>query len=155
MIITISGDQGSGKTVIAKKIAKKLGYDHLSVGDLQGELAIEKGLTITEMMTLEKKEPWIHKAIDKKTEDIGNTKDNFVIDGWLAYHFIPHSFKIFLEVDEKIGAERIFNDLRPDEPKEETIEKTIKILRHRKKEAHAGFQKHMDLTFRQNNYDYI
>ena len=87
MIITISGKPGSGKSKISKELAKKLKYKHYSVGDLQGKLAIERGLTITEMMTLEKNNPKIHKEVDKKTEKLGKTKDNFVIDGWFKADF--------------------------------------------------------------------
>lgn len=156
MIITISGRQGAGKTTIAKKLAKELNYDFISVGDLQGELALEKGITITELMTLEKTETNIHKEIDEKTKKLGETKDNFVVEGWLAYHFIPHSFKIFLIVDEKVGCERIFNDYRPDEPKKETLEKTLENQRHRLKETQEGFQKAHGIDFLdQSQYDYI
>lgn len=156
MIITISGRQGAGKTTIAKELAKKLNYKFISIGDLQGDLAMEKGLTITEMMALEKKESWIHKAMDKKTEEIGKTKDNFIIDGWIAYHFIPHSFKIFLNVDSQIGAKRIFNDIREDEPHQETIEKTKENMEERLKDAQAGFKKAHNINFLDtSNYDLI
>lgn len=156
MIITISGMPGSGKTTVAKLLAKKLEFDFLSVGDLQGELAMERGLTISEMMALEKKEPWIHKAVDKKTEEVGKTRDNFVIEGWIAYHFIPHSFKIFLEVDEKIGANRIHQDNRIDEPTKDTLEEEIKTLRIRLKDADEGFKKAHGVNFLdKSQYNFI
>jgi len=156
MIITISGKQGAGKTTIAKKIAKELNYEFISIGDLQGELAMEKGLTITELMTLEKEQPQIHQEIDKKTEKIGKTKDNFIIEGWIAYHFIPHSFKIFLDVDEKIGCKRIFNSYRPDEPKKETLEETLENQKLRLKETQKGFQKAHGIDFLDaSQYDFI
>jgi len=157
MIITISGKPGSGKSKIAKELAKKLKYNLYSVGDLQGQLAIERGLTITEMMTLEKNQPEIHKQVDKKTEELGKTKDNFVIDSWLAYYFIPHSFKIFLDVDEIVGADRIYKGKeRPDEPKKESLGSTIIELKYRLKEVQEGFQKAHGINFLdQKNYDYI
>ena len=117
---------------------------------------MKKGLTITEMMVLEKKEPWIHQAVDKKTEEIGKTEDNFVIDGWIAYHFIPHSFKVFLEVQPQIGAERIFNDTREDEPHQETVEKTKENIQNRLINTQAGFKKAHDIDFLDtSNYDLI
>ena len=156
MIITISGKQGAGKTTVAKKLAKKLNYDFISIGDLQGELALEKGITITELMTLEKEQPQIHQEIDKKTENIGKTKDNFVIEGWIAYHFIPHSFKIFLDVDEKIGCKRIFNSYRPDEPKKETLEETLENQKLRLEETQKGFQKAHKIDFLdKSQYNFI
>jgi len=50
MIITISGLPGSGKTTVAKKLSKKLNYEFISVGDLKGQFAKEKGMTIDEFM---------------------------------------------------------------------------------------------------------
>ncbi|MBL7059293.1 cytidylate kinase family protein [Candidatus Pacearchaeota archaeon] len=156
MIITISGRQGAGKTTLAKSLAKRLGYEFISIGDLQGELALEKGMTITELMTLEKTQPQIHREIDEKTRKLGETKNNFVVEGWIAYHFIPSSYKIFLTVDEKIGCARIFNDYRPDEPKKETLEKTLENQRHRLEETQKGFQKAHGIDFLdQSQYDFV
>lgn len=55
MIITISGRQGAGKTTLAKNLSERLGYDFISVGDIQGQIARERGLTINELMELGKK----------------------------------------------------------------------------------------------------
>jgi cytidylate kinase len=156
MIITISGRQGAGKTTVAKTLAKKLGYKFVSVGDLQGEIAIKKGMTITELMTLGKKEKWVHLEMDKKIEEIGKRKDNFIIEGWIAYHFIPHSFKIFLDVDENVGAKRIFRDFRKDEPSCKSVEETKERLRERLKETREGFKKTYDIDFLdKSQYDLI
>jgi len=156
MIITISGKPGSGKTTIAEKIAEKLNYKHISVGDIQGQLALERGITITEMMSIEKENPEIHKQVDQKIKQIGETQENFIIDGWIAYHFIPKSFKIFLGVEDKEGARRIFNTSRIDEPHKETLERTEQDLKFRLNEANEGFKKAYNINFLdKNNYDYI
>ena len=156
MIITISGRQGAGKTTVAEELAKALNHSHVSAGDLHGQIAIEKGITITELMTLGKTEKWVHEEMDKKIMQIGKEKNNFVIDGWIAYHFIPHSFKIFLDVDEFVGATRIFNDYRLDEPHAETVEQEKDRLKHRLIESDLGFKKAYDVNFLDlSNYDYI
>jgi len=36
MIITIAGEGGSGKSTVARILAKKLDYKHYSTGDLRG-----------------------------------------------------------------------------------------------------------------------
>ncbi|MCX6741353.1 MAG: AAA family ATPase, partial [Candidatus Parcubacteria bacterium] len=46
MIITLSGKPGSGKTTVAKILAEKLGYKFYSTGDLRGQMAMKRGLTI-------------------------------------------------------------------------------------------------------------
>jgi CMP/dCMP kinase len=156
MIITISGRQGAGKTTAAKELAKRLNYEFISVGDLQGELALEKDMTITELMTLEKTKPEIHQEIDAKIRKLGESKDNFVVEGWISYHFIPHSYKLFLTVDEKVGCERIFNSYRPDEPKKDNLEEALKNQRHRLIETQKGFKKAHGIDFLdQSQYDLI
>ena len=156
MIITISGKQGAGKTSVSKILSGKLGYDLISIGNLHREIAVERGMTINELMELGKKEDWVHLEADKKTIEIGKTRDSFIIEGWLAYHFIPHSYKVFLSVNENVGAKRIFKDVRIDEPRAETIETTKQRLRKRLKNSQEGFKKHYNLDFLdQSNYDFV
>ncbi|MEK7189485.1 MAG: (d)CMP kinase [Patescibacteria group bacterium] len=106
MIITISGVPGSGKSTVGKILAKKLGYEYFSMGDLRGAMAIEKGLTIDELNALGEKEDWTDKRADEIQTQMGKEKDNFIFEGRLSWHFIPHSFKIFFTVDPKTAAER-------------------------------------------------
>jgi cytidylate kinase len=158
MIITISGRQGAGKTSAAKELAKKLNYRFISIGDLQGEVAKERGMTINELMELGKKDQKIHKKIDEKVIRIGKTQDNFIIEGWIAFHFIPHSKKIFLDVDGNVGAKRIFNEKRerPDEPKKTSVEETKKQLLKRLKDTNEAFKKHYKVNFLdKKSYDIV
>jgi cytidylate kinase len=91
MKITITGKPGSGKSTVAGILAQKLNCKYCSIGDLRGEIAQEHGLTIDELNEIGKKESWVHKKADEKTIEIGKTKENYIVEGWIAYHFIPHS----------------------------------------------------------------
>jgi len=156
MIITISGMQGAGKTTLAKKLATKLNYKFISIGDLRGEIAKEKGITIDELNEIGKKEKWVHDEADKKTIEIGRTRDNFIVEGWLAWHFIPHSKKIFLEVDSKIGAKRIFKNQRQDEKPCNNLIEMQEVLKQRLKVTDEQFQKYYHVNFLdKSNYDII
>ncbi|RLE38359.1 cytidylate kinase [Candidatus Woesearchaeota archaeon] len=156
MIITIAGKPGSGKSTVGRMIAKKLGYKFYSTGDLRGKIAMDLGMTIDELNEIGVKEDWTDKLIDAKTEKIGKEKDNFVIDSWMAWHFIPKSVKIYLDVDPRIGAERIFREQRPDEEKKETVEEVMETIQKRLKDSAARYKKYygvdiLDLT----NFDLV
>jgi len=154
--ITISGKQGAGKTTVAKLLAKSLNYSYLSIGAIRGEIAQKMNLTIDELNEIGKKENWVHKKADQRTINLGKTKNNFVIEGWIAHHFIPNAFKIFLDVDEKIAIERIFKNQRSDEGYCKTKKEMKKMLNNRLKVTQKQFQKYYNLDFmNKKNYDFI
>lgn len=108
MIISLTGNPGSGKTSVAKLLAAELGYKWYSMGDLRGKYAMEHGMTLEELNYLGETDPNTDKMIDDFQTKLGETEDNFIVDGRLSWHFIPHSFKIFLVCDLHEAARRIF-----------------------------------------------
>ncbi|MCX6707441.1 MAG: nucleoside monophosphate kinase [Candidatus Woesearchaeota archaeon] len=112
MIITISGKPGSGKSTVAKLVARKLGLKHHSIGDLWRGMAAERNMTILDFNKLVEKDKDIDIETDRKQEELGRKEDNFVIDGRMSFHFIPKSTKVFLDVNEEEGAKRIFQQNR-------------------------------------------
>ena len=155
MIITISSLPGSGKSTVAKLIAKRLWFEHYSTGDFQREFAKEHGLTITQFGELEAKDKKFDLMVDKRTEQIAKTKDNFVIDSWLAPHFVPKAIKIFLECDEKVRAKRRLPQKRKTE-QFSTIEDAIKDMRQRIKCNRERWLKYYNYDFLDmGNYDLV
>jgi len=67
MIITISGKAGSGKSTVAKQLAKKLNLKHYSIGDIMRKLAKEKNISLNELSKLAEKDKTIDLTLDKKT----------------------------------------------------------------------------------------
>jgi len=133
MIITISGTPGSGKSTVGKFLAKKLGYEYFSMGDLRGQMAIERGLTIAELNELGEKEDWTDKRADEIQAEMGKNKDHLVFEGRLSWHFIPSSFKIFLTVNTHIAAQRSLQNRaeRKDEKQVMTVEEAEKSIMER------------------------
>lgn len=149
MIITIGGKAGSGKSTVAKLIAEELGLKHYSVGDLQRQLAKEKGISLLELSKLEEKDPKVDKQLDEKQKLLGERGDNFVIDSRLGAMFIPHAdFKIFLDADEKIRAKRILKDKRAIE-KSKTTKQTIANIKKREASENKRYKKY----YRYDCYD--
>ncbi len=127
MKITITGMPGSGKTSVGQKLAEKLGLEFLSIGDMRGKMAMDRGITIEEL----NKMPWADKEVDDFQKEYGAAHDNFIVEGRLAFYFIPDSVKIFLDVNLRAAAKRVFNDPRPDEKKRATVEDEMKAMSDR------------------------
>jgi len=155
MIITISGKVGSGKSSIGKFVAEKLGFKYYCIGDLRREMARKRGITIWELNKIGEKDPSTDKGPDKFAEDKGKTEDNFVMEGRTSFHFIPQSLKIFLDVDPKIGAKRVFIHERNRE-KYKNFEEAIKKINERHESDNKRYKKYYNLdVFDKKNYDYI
>jgi len=155
MIIVIGGRAGSGKSTIAKLVAKKLKLKHYSIGDLQRNIAKEKGITLMELSKLEEKDSSIDKRLDEKQKGLGIKEDNFVIDGRLSAFFIPKSTKIFLDADEKIRAERILKDERSTE-KSEDIDKAIENIKKREESENNRFKEYYGFNcYDKTKFDFV
>lgn len=154
MRITISGLPGSGKSTLADNLASQLKLKRYSVGDFRREAAIKKGLTLEEYNHLGEKDPSTDKDADEWQINLGK-QDNFIIDGRLSWYFTPDSVKIFLTVDEKIGAKRIMLENREEElasSEEEAAEK----IRERIKSDIKRYKKYYKLNpYDKKNYDFV
>lgn len=156
MIITISGKPGSGKSTVAKILSKKLGFRCYSVGDIRGKIAMDKGLSIDQLNEIGKKEDWTDKIVDEYQKSLGEKENNFVIEGRLGFYFIPHSVKIFLDVDLKEASKRIFNDQREDEEKKDSSKDILKMIEKRVMNDRERYKKYYKTDFLDTkNYDYV
>ncbi|MBI4146203.1 cytidylate kinase family protein [Candidatus Woesearchaeota archaeon] len=156
MIITLTGKPGSGKSTVARIVAKELGYKFFSAGDLRGQIAMKHGLTIDQLNEVGKKEIWTDKECDDLLEKMGKTEDNIVFDSWLAWNFIPNSVKIFLDVDLHEAARRIFANQRPDEAHKDSVEEVFEMISKRLNETAARYKKWYNVDFLNlKNYDHI
>lgn len=108
LIITIAGFPGSGKSSTAKGLAAFLGYRHFSSGDLFRKIAAQEGLSVEEFNFAAEKKKAIDREIDERLVELGKEKGNLVIDSHTAFHWIPESFKVYLDLDPRIAAERTF-----------------------------------------------
>lgn len=126
-IITITGKPGSGKSTTSKALAAELSYRHFSSGDLFRSIGNERGINVLQANLSGEKDSSIDHLVDQRLRDIGAAEDNMVIDSRTAWHWMPFSFKVYLDLDLMTAAERIMlnTDLSrletehiPHEPKE-------------------------------------
>jgi len=112
MIITICGQAGSGKSSIARVLAKRLGYKHYSMGDMRRKMAAERGITLAEFNKLGEKEDFTDREVDEYQAQLGKKEDSFVVDGRTSWYLISQSVKVYLIADIKSRAKRVFRDER-------------------------------------------
>ena len=106
-IITIAGRPGSGKSSTAKAVTAELGYQHFSSGDLFRALAREQGIDVLQANLSAEQNAELDHLVDGRLQLIGATEERIVIDSRTAWHWIPESFKVFLDLDLQVAAERI------------------------------------------------
>ena len=134
-IITICGGLGSGKSSAAKQVALALGFKHFSSGDLYRQTGIELGLSINEITKKAETDPQIDYKIDEKVKSLNNGS-KLVIDSRTAFHWIPESFKVYLDLPKEIAEVRIFNSIKEDKLRQEseqvsTKEEVVKKIQER------------------------
>lgn len=108
MIITLAGLSGAGKSTVKKMLAEAWGWRAYSMGDMRSAYAVEHHLTVDELNAADMHDGKVDKLVDAFQTELGKREDNFVIDGWMSWFFIPQSVKIFLDINPQEGARRIF-----------------------------------------------
>ncbi len=158
MIVTFSGAAGSGKSGIAKRLAEHLGWPYYDMGGLRRRAAEKRGLTLAEYNSLGETDPTTDTDIDDYQTELGKTQDNFVIVGRTSWHFIPHSFKIFLTVRPEVGAERVLKSLegRNEDSGLKTVEDIIESNKRRVESDRLRYQKYFNIdAYDESNYDWV
>jgi len=125
MIISISGMPGAGKSTVAKMLSKRLEMKRYYMGGMRREMGRKRGMTIEQLNEIGENEEWTDKDVDDYQKELRNKEDNFIIDGRTSFFLIPHSLKIFLDVDFHVGAKRIYDDVRSNTTRNECRYKTL------------------------------
>ncbi|HWA32412.1 MAG TPA: cytidylate kinase family protein [Candidatus Paceibacterota bacterium] len=105
-IITICGSLGSGKSSTADRVAETLGYKRFSSGDFFRQVAVELGQSVTELNKRAETDSSIDIMTDDKIRALNNS-EKIVIDSRTAFHWIPESFKVYLDLPPEIAKDRI------------------------------------------------
>ena len=154
--ISISGELGSGKTVLSKLLCEMLDFKIISVGGIQRELAEKHGMTTLEFNQYMETHPEIDIECDKKVVDYGLSNTNLILDSRLAWHFVPHAFKIHLIVNIDIAAARIFNDKVRKNEQNNDLQDTLNKINLRKASECKRFREQYAVDVDDfNNYNLV
>src|SRR4030066_1770294 len=136
IVICISGMAGTGKSTLAKKLAKKYALTYYSGGDALKTLASEQGYDTSksgwwespeglQFLERREKEAKFDKAVDEKLLEYAEA-GNVLLDSWTMPWLLKTGFKIWLlaSMDKKAsrGAKR----------DKITVEKAVKVLKEKK-----------------------
>jgi cytidylate kinase len=137
MILTISGTPGSGKSTIARFLAKKLGAERIYVGGIRRELAREKGMTLQELNEYAQTHPETDVDVDTKAaaqaRELEKKNKAVIVEGRTQFHFLPESLKIYIKVNPEEGARRIWKDLQDKKTQQQRNEGNIPSFEAMKK----------------------
>ena len=152
-IITIAGRPGSGKSTTAKQVADKLGFDHFSSGDLFREIARKQGIDVKQANISAEKNAEIDMLVDARLREIGANGDKIVIDSRMAWHWIPDSYKIFLDLDLHIAAERIIANSDQNRALYENVPRDIDAYKIELEERLDSEKRRYQSLYQVNPYD--
>lgn len=157
MIISLSGKGGSGKSTIAKALAEKLCYTYVGIGAMRRKVAESMGLNILQFDELGNK-PENVREFDLKYEEYQKSlslNDNIVIDARLGFYCQPKSFKIYLTIDDKVAAQRIFDNKRTTDHYA-SVEEVLQKTQQRAQENKIRYQKLYGVDISDvNNFDLV
>lgn len=159
MIITFNGDHGSGKSTIAQKVAEKMGYPRYYMGQIFRDVAKERGMTLEELHRNIVDDYSVDKMVDEYLVNLSKEKKDFVLESRTAWKLIPNSIKIYLKVDSKEAARRIFLELGKENQRNEgdsldSVEKIEASINKRKELDDERYMKIYGINIREEkNYD--
>lgn len=143
-VICISGLAGTGKSTLAKKIAKKYKLNYFSGGDALKDLAKKQGYDISlqgwwespvgiNFLKERASDPKFDKAVDDKMLEYAE-QGNVLLDSWTMPWLLKEGFKIWLEASFEKRAARVA------ERDKMTLDEAIKMLQEKETRTKAIYK---------------
>jgi len=145
IVICVSGLAGTGKSTVAKKIAKRYGLRYYSGGDALKELAKEDSYDPTgrgwwespaglSFLGLREKDPKFDKLVDEKLLSY-EKQGNVLLDSWTMPWLAENGFKIWLLASLEKRAERV---AKRDGI---TVQQALQMLKEKEEKTRAIYKK--------------
>lgn len=137
--ITITGDLGSGKSAVSSILCDLTGFQYVSTGRIQRQLAMEMGIDTLEMNRRADTDPSIDQKIDGIFVDLGKDAGSYVVDSRMAWFFLPDSLKVYLQADIHVAVDRILSDPGRNSEQYRDREEAIRKITARKQSENERF----------------
>ncbi|NND64973.1 MAG: AAA family ATPase [Gammaproteobacteria bacterium] len=144
--VTVSGALGSGKSAVSKALADRWQCERYYTGRAFRMLAKERGMTVLQINEIAAKDSSIDREVDDIYRHLEDVKADLVVDAHLAWHFMPNSFKVQLQIDPLVAAERVFQDKqRDDRINEQNYENVEEVAQAQLQRRESNRQRWLDL----------
>lgn len=129
MIITVSGDAGTGTTTLAKHLSQTLNFPYSHAGAIFRQLAEQKNISLLELIKMTEHDLSIDQQVESELLKLMRSRKDFIVEGRLTSyqawkHHVP-SFRILLTASPQIQAKRISTREGTD------YEQTLKDVQYR------------------------
>lgn len=154
--ITLTGDLGSGKSAVSSILCEKTGFEYLSTGRIQRKIAEDMGVDTLELNRLADTDPSIDERIDSVFISLAHDPKGYVVDSRMAWFFIRGSFKVYLQTDVRVAAQRIMNDPNRNREQYASEDEAVEKILARKASENARFlSKYGADCANLNNFDLV
>ncbi len=126
MIITIAGKPCTGKSTMAEIFITKYNFSRIYAGQIFKQEAKKMGIDVTQLCKSEDAYP-IDIRVDNELKKIYETRlnEDLLIESRTSWSFMPKAFNVFIDLPDKIMAERLFNSDRSAMEKGATLEEAL------------------------------
>ena len=113
--ISLAGDLGSGKSTVSKIIIAETGAVYYGTGVIARQIAQKYGMDIASFNIYMETHPELDREIDDGLRALSSRTEDMIIDSRMAWHFVEHTFRVYLTTDPAVSAARIMRDHRATE----------------------------------------
>ncbi|MBO7214194.1 MAG: hypothetical protein J6V66_01720, partial [Clostridia bacterium] len=136
-------------------LTEKYGFEKVSIGKIMRKMAEEHQMTVADFNRYIEQHPKYDKIVDDKLKSYEEKSGKFLFDSRMAWHFVPSSFSIYMQVDIKTSAERIMNASRSDESYKD-VDTAIAELKKRRESEILRYNTLYNVDIMDmNNYDLV
>ncbi len=156
--IAISWPAWSWKTTVIKEIVKLTWFHTADVGQIFRERAVKKWMIISDYDKFVEDNPQEDVDMDNNFKKLVENCTKDIILSWrVGFYFVPEIISIWLDVDPRQWAKRIFNDNRwHQEKKYNSLEEVIKTNKERMEKLEKRLEILYGINFmNKNNYTKI